>query len=251
MSAPRPAADARSSRTSDAAPDPLDALFAELGAMWPGRWASLFKTDLAVETWRVVWGTSLREANLNVGEVRGGLSRLAQAGGDWPPSLPEFLAACRPPLDYAAAYASAARLFADRAVGRVTPDADPVLFWAGVALGSGDLAEPYREHAERWRHALDAAWTDPELPPIPPLKRALPAPLPDPAVAVPVLEAARACVAQARTPQADPQADPRAWARRVLERAASGEVLPAIALAYAAEALGRKPQTRKTAPDGP
>src|SRR5690606_18562053 len=78
-------------------------LFTRLDAMYPVRWRSAFPAAPAIHSWERTWAEALVEEGITPQDVATGL-RNCRRLFDWPPSLTEFLRACRPALDPEAAF---------------------------------------------------------------------------------------------------------------------------------------------------
>lgn len=120
-----------------------------------------------------VWAEDL--AGYSPEEITRGL----QTRYDFPPSVDEFMKACRPSLDYERAFTEAIEQMALRKTGK-DRWSNPAIFWAAAKLG-GDLTNfPYPAIKGRWKSALDKATEEIRngdlSPEIPPRVRALPAP---------------------------------------------------------------------------
>ncbi len=96
---------------------------------------------------------------------------------DWPPSLPEFLRACRPHLEADVAFFEAVRGMQARAKGGVGTWSHPAIFYAAIAVGQYDMMnQAYQQLENRWNKALASqlalgTWAD-----IPAPTLALPSP---------------------------------------------------------------------------
>lgn len=102
---------------------------------------------------RQVWGEALAE--LSREEISQGLT--ACRALDWPPTLPEFLKLCRPPIDPESAYHEAIQQMYKRKVDGSDAWSSAVVYWAAVALGADLGAYPYTVQRARWQAALDTA----------------------------------------------------------------------------------------------
>lgn len=72
-----------------------------------------------------------------------------------PPTLSEFLKACRPPLDPLAAYHEAVQGMSARMHGEPGKWSHPAIFWAAVQVSSFDLLnQTYQAVRARWERAL-------------------------------------------------------------------------------------------------
>ena len=149
----------------------IERLFARFEAIYGARFADAWKScDL--HNVKSVWA-----------ECLGGYSREELAAGvarcltrDWPPTLPEFLRLCRPPIDYEAALIEAVEQMGRRETGN-DRWSHPAIYWAAVKIGSYDLSrKTLRDLEPEWRKALGdqlalGRWDD-----IPERVAALPAP---------------------------------------------------------------------------
>ena len=94
----------------------------------------------------------------------------------FPPTLPEFMAMCRPPIDAHTAYVEAVRNLAMREQGRDAPWSHPAIFWAAQDVGSFDMRNTsYPAIRGRWEQALDKHMRERDPKPVPPAMKALPA----------------------------------------------------------------------------
>lgn len=123
--------------------------------MWAGVDPAMVK-----ETW------SEALAGFSADEIATGLR--ACMGNDWPPTLPEFLKACRRPPDYEAMFIAAAN-------GRFESD---VAYWAAQSFGFFEIRNtPWASAKARWIRCVDTTREFADLPERPEhRRRALPAP---------------------------------------------------------------------------
>ena len=156
----------------------MDRLFNRMDGSYPHKWRSAFANAQAIQNWREAWAEAFDEEGLTPEEVKAGIVTCRKLY-DWPPSLPEFLKACRPAIDPERAFHEAVEQMRLRDVSK---DAwsSPVVFWAAVQLGSDLRNNPYPSISKRWAAALDTAAKKiklRELPnEVPPRLDALPAP---------------------------------------------------------------------------
>lgn len=134
----------------------MDRLFNRLDGAYPNRWRAAFANQAAIANWREAWAEAFEEEGLTVEEVKRGIVECRRRY-DWPPSLPEFLKACRPPVDYEAAFHEAVEQLRRR-----ESDSDhwssPAVYWAAVKIGGYDLqSSRYDQIKGRWKKALDDA----------------------------------------------------------------------------------------------
>lgn len=137
------------------------------GQKFKDQWNGVTPRDL-----RAMWGAAL--ARYTPEEVQRGLK--ACMSRIWPPTLPEFLLLCRPPVDHEAAFIEAVKQMRQRDNGTDTWSA-PAIYWAAVEFGSWELRQASWDRAKaRWTRILDEQLAKGELPPVPPRMDALPAP---------------------------------------------------------------------------
>lgn len=133
----------------------MDHLWNRMDGTYPNRWRAAFANEQAIENWREAWADAFSDERITPDEVRSAIA-VCRKTYDWPPSLPEFLKACRPPMDYEYAFYAAVDQMRLREMGRDTWPS-PAIFWAAVSLGGDLLARPYQGLQTRWKKALDDA----------------------------------------------------------------------------------------------
>lgn len=73
----------------------------------------------------------------------------------WPPTQPEFLMLCRPPIEPMGAYAEACEKYTRFLDGETVGWSRPEIFWAAQTVGAWDLKNiPYPKLEPRWKDAL-------------------------------------------------------------------------------------------------
>lgn len=121
------------------------------GAKFSDQWAGVPEA-VFVRTWaKGVEGYS-RE------EIKAGVAACKSL--KWPPTLPEFLMLCRPPVNYERAYLEAQEQMGRREARSGDTWSSPAIFWAAGSLGPDLKNVPYRNLEQRWRYALDMALED-------------------------------------------------------------------------------------------
>lgn len=156
----------------------MDRLFNRMDGAYPHKWRSAFANQQAIQNWREAWSDKFDKAGLSPNEVSDGIDRCTDMY-DWPPSLPEFMKACRPSIDCERAFIEAVEQMRKRSTG---DDAwsSPVVYWAAASLGSDLSNNHYSAISKRWAAALDKASSrikSGELPnEVPARLEALPAP---------------------------------------------------------------------------
>ena len=134
----------------------MDRLYGRLDGMYPNKWRAAFPSVDAVQNWRDAWAAAFDGEGMTPDEIAIGLSACLRLY-DWPPSLPEFIKACRPPLDYEATHREAVRQMHARKGGN-DKWSSAAVYWAAVQVGEFDLANlPYAQIKARWQNTLDRA----------------------------------------------------------------------------------------------
>lgn len=198
----------------------MDHLFNRLDGLYPNRWRAAFSSNQAIANWREAWAESFDEERITPKCVAAGI-KACRRQYDWPPSLPEFLKACRPPVDYERLYIGAANAVNDGSWQ------SKLAYWATQAVGSFEVRnEPFKRMESRWKKAVDELLVDGELPEIPPRMEALPAP------GRQSISREEAANRTAELGVKVGKTDPKAWAMKIL---AAPENYPAISRKFAAE----------------
>jgi len=167
---PRPKADGAAKPLSI-----MDRLFNKLDGHYPHKWRSAFSSEAAIQNWRDSWSEGFIEEGLNPHEIKRGIVACRKLY-DWPPSLKEFISACRPPVDFEAAYFEAVVQLRRREMGQDVWS-NKAIYWAAVRIGQFDLtAMPYDRIKSRWSNELTFSLAALDLPDVPPRLQALPAP---------------------------------------------------------------------------
>jgi len=153
----------------------MDRLFNKLDGNYPHKWRSAFTSEQAIQNWRESWAEAFIEEALTPHEIKAGIVACRKIY-DWPPSLTEFIRACRPTLSHEQAHAEAVKQMRLREEGQ-DHWSSPAIYWAAVKIGAFDLFNvPYAVIKQRWQRALDEAMARTDLPEIPPRLAALPPP---------------------------------------------------------------------------
>ncbi|HEX8590672.1 replication protein P [Pseudomonas sp.] len=164
---------------------PMDWLFNRLDGAYMTKWRREFPSEQAVANWRESWAEGLEEERITLAEIKRGVAQCRKLF-DWPPSLTEFLKACRPALNAEVAFAEAVKQMnrrkflmgtALRPGETVQQDewTHPAIYWAALELGKDLFDYEFKDLQIRWRSALDQALASPKGA-VPPPMLALPAP---------------------------------------------------------------------------
>lgn len=138
------------------------------GTRFSQAWEGIDKAQLAQ-----AWAEEL--AGFTGEEIARGLQACRQR--PFPPTLPEFLVLCRPPINPEVAFHEAVHCLGQRRRGERGDWTHPAIFHAAVAVGSHDMLHAtYGQLRARWERALSDTLTRGTWDPIPDAQQALPAP---------------------------------------------------------------------------
>lgn len=152
----------------------LQQLFNRLDGSYPGRFKTMFPDTVSIKNWEDAWEDALIRENISPREVAVGLARI---GGDWPPSLPEFLTLCRPALEPESAFREAVQGVYARKQGEMGQWSHPAIYWTSVAVGQHELMQAsWQAMRVRWERVLRDVFAKGAWDPIPDPAPALPAP---------------------------------------------------------------------------
>lgn len=208
----------------------MDHLFNRLDGAYPNRWRASFPSDQAIANWAESWAEAFEDERLTPDEVKTGL-KVCRSKHEWPPSVAEFIKACRPQINVDAALYEACQQLRLRADGK-DQWSNPAFFWAAVKVGEFDMLNlSHTQLIKRFSAALDEVLREP-VHPVPPRVVALPAP--GKTRAAP--ERVQAAVEEVKAMQK--AVGNKEWAHRILERIKSGEKLSIAVVDMAKRALG-------------
>ncbi len=213
----------------------MDHLFNRLDGAYPHRWRSAFANQQAINNWRESWVEAFEDEGITPHQIKAGLKR-CRSMFDWPPSISEFIKACRPAVDPTVAYYKALEQGARRAKGERGDWPSPAVYWAWVKIGAFDFNNvPYTVLKPRWIAALEEECAKGSWPEIPDAHLAIPAPGKNETSreeAKQQLEKLGAVNTWKR-----PEVGNRDWAHRLLERAKTDSSVPHAAIKIAQEAI--------------
>lgn len=152
----------------------IDHLYNRLDGMYPHKFSSFFTDIDAIDNWKKAWAEVLYEEKITPLEVKKGL-QFCLRNYDWPPSLPEFLKACRPYLEPETAFFIARTSLEERNTGLFGYWPHPAIYFAAIRLGQYEmLNKGYDELKKRWQLLLEDELSKKEWDEIPPVLKALP-----------------------------------------------------------------------------
>lgn len=211
----------------------------------PKRWIEALFNKMAftygakfADQWR---GTNTAGVKQHWAEALGALTTEQLTAGvaalnarPWPPTLPEFIALCRPPVDPIVAFHEAVVQGGRRDRGEPDVWSTPAVYWAWVQVGRREVAtQPYAALRSRWEAALTAELGKGEIVPVPAPAVQLPAP--GKCTTAPAKAKALLATLKVKDMRAKPEGDGRQWARDVLARGAAS---PIHCVKLAQQALG-------------
>lgn len=180
------------------------------------------------------WGQKLFV--LTTAELTRGVERLDSRA--WPPTLPEFLALCRPPIDPSVAFHEALEQGALRDRGEPNVWSSPAVFWAWRKLGAFECARnSYAVLRPRWEAALAAELERDVIEPIPMQD---PVALPAPGKTLTTSRKAQQLIGSFKLKNISEagQGDSKFWARRIMERKKAGYIFSIFVIECAERTLG-------------
>lgn len=173
---------------------------------------------------------------LTAAELTRGVERLDSRA--WPPTLPEFLALCRPPVDPSVAFHEALEQGALRDRGEPNVWSSPAVFWAWRKLGAYECARStYAVLRPRWEAALAAELERDNIEPIPAQD---PVAIAAPGKSVTPSRKAQQLIGAFKLKSLGDagQGDGRRWARRIMERKKDGAIFSIFVIECAERTLG-------------
>ena len=134
----------------DAIPEKwIESLFERMllsyGSKFSEQWKGI-DSDKIKKHWAISLGELTRE------ELKVGVSKLGAL--DWPPSLPQFIKLCRPPIDALHAYYEAVAGVQARQTGQHGTWTHPAIFWAAMPLAFDLSNQTFSQIKVRWEHAF-------------------------------------------------------------------------------------------------
>ena len=211
---------------NESKPSPIERLFSRLAAFYGKKFGDLW-LGCELKEVKNTWENELR--GFSVDEVLIGLEGCKLR--DWPPTLPEFLKLCRPPVDFESAFHEAVQQMMARNAGH-DRWSKPAIFWAAATIGDFDLRNgSWATLQKRWSKVLQAEIDKGEWPPIPARARALAPPEPT----YDDRKAAERILSQIEIKSRGS----KDWAHRIINRMAKGEKVPVQAQMMAEETIGK------------
>jgi hypothetical protein len=220
----------------------IDKLYARFDGMYMQKWKSNFPSTSAIDNWNLAWADALSRHGIKPSVAFAAVQK-CEAAFPWPPSLPEFIALCRPPLDYEQAFHDAVAQLQKRHSDEHDDFwPQPAIYWAAIDYGQFELRNAsYGQAAARWKRLLDKR-LEGECPAVQPFALQLAAPARNAEGAAITSEEAKAAAMAAmanlaaKRPSRDVAID---RARAVIARRAAGELVTPFQFSHAKEVLAR------------
>lgn len=132
----------------------MDHLFNRLEGLYPSRWRAAFTSEGQIQNWREVWAEVFVEEGITPQDIQNGLTAVRKKHV-WPPSLPEFLAACRPDIDPEKAWHESVTQMGLRLRGENDSWSHPAIYWTANKFVWELRSESYQRMKGRWEMELD------------------------------------------------------------------------------------------------
>lgn len=186
-----------------------------------------------VDTGEMIAHWSRELAGYSGAEIKAGVDGLSSRS--WPPTLPDFKAMCRPPVDSVRAYYEAVAGVQARHIGEFGQWSHPAIYWAAMPMSVELREQSYSQVKQRWEAALAAqiekdAWEE-----VPKPLLALEAPGKHVTPSAKAQQQIRQVIATVLNKPASH--DHRGWARKIMAAEQAGEKVTPIQAAFAREAL--------------
>ncbi len=214
----------------------IDHLFNRLDGAYPFFWRNNFPDEQSIENWKESWVEIFEEQGITFDEVKAGL-KAVRIEYEKPPTLKQFLSACRPTVDPYEAYQEAIAGQIAREQGKMGKWSSPAVYWSAVAMWTELRANGYQVVEKRWAVTLKMHLERRDLAPIP-------APNVCPALGYTAIrsdENTQKLEQELKKvwKRQDASFDHLSWARKILSRVDAGDrSVPLASIKNAREALG-------------
>jgi hypothetical protein len=211
----------------------VEKLFARMEALYGNKFIDMWR-GTNVDLVKGLWADEM--GKLSADDLRRGYAALMDR--EWPPTLPEFVKACRSNVDPLVAYYEAVAGVQARSKGEMGVWSHPAIYWAAMPLTFDLLSQGYSTVRHRWDHSLADQLAKGKWEPIPEPMAQLPAP----EKSAKANEAAKKVMGELKavgiTKEAVTATDHKLWAKRIIEREKKGDkTLTLIQKKFAHEAL--------------
>ena len=213
----------------------VEKLFERMQALYGNKFIDMWR-DTNIDLVKDMWAEEM--GKLNADELRRGFTALMAR--DWPPTLPEYLRMCRPPIDASVAFYEALNGIQARELGEMGKWSHPAIFWATTRISPFDMKnQSYPQLKTRWEQALAEEMEKGQWPDIPVPRIGLPAPGKSELSKEKAEQMIHELKAEGVVKTATQANDPLRWAKRILERVRNGDkTVSMIQRKFAEEAMG-------------
>lgn len=151
----------------------LDRFAVLYGSKFADQWGGVDPAEMKATWVECLHGYTAEEIQRG---LKGCLSR------DWPPTLPEFLKLCRPPVDFESTWREAIAQMAARESG-ADVWSHPAVYWTARQFGYFELRDqPWEKARVRWAALMTENMALADIPPVPARAPSLPPPKWEPPV---------------------------------------------------------------------
>jgi len=219
----------------------IDRLYGRFASMYLHKWSSHFTSPQVVADWKKAWSNALIAEGITPRQALEGIERCRVEYPTWPPTEGQFVALCKPEVDYEDAFNYAVRELRKRRTGEDSWPI-PAVYWAAMDFGQYELRQAsYGQAAARWKRLLDKRLSG-ECPDVPAFMHQIAAPARnEEGVAITSAEAKASAMSAMRglADRAPSRELAIKRARTILERHAAGEPITPAQVEFAKEALAR------------
>lgn len=209
-------------------------LFAKFDAAYPHWWRQAFPTQEAINNWEIEWAEAFELEKINPKDIKGGLAAI-RTKYEKPPSLAQFLKACKPEVDPFVLYCEAVAGVSERKQGKPGKWSHPAVYWAAMPLSFDLATQTYAQVSGRFYQALNEEMSKMEWPPIPEPVLALPEPGKSPTSK----EHAAKMIEELGAAGIGKPTEDTVWYHKILKREKAGDKsVSLIQLRFAQEAAG-------------
>lgn len=211
----------------------VEKLFSHMQALYGNKFIDMWR-DTDIKLVKDLWADEM--GKLSGVELKRGYSSLMTR--DWPPTLPEFVKACKPSVDPLVAYYEAVNGMQAREQGKKGEWSHPAIFWAAVPMSYDLKHVGYSQIKTRWEKALKDEMEKGEWAAVPEPLPALPAPGKSELSREHAEKMVSELKAGSATKAATDKTGHRLWAKRILAREKKGDkTLTALQVRFAHEAM--------------
>lgn len=214
----------------------VEKLFSRMQACYGNRFLDMFANANMIEV-KAVWGQQMYL--LSNHELCRGVAALMTR--EWPPSLPEFIKLCKPPIDAEVAYYEALEQGLAREEGRPNTWTSPAIYWAWRTIGGFEFrSQSFAYLKSRWSKVLADEVAKGTWPPIPEMALQLGVDMKSTEMSARGAQELDKAIHRFQSKSTDPNIDHLCWARKIKDKLQRGESVPLTVEKMALEALSSR-----------